>query len=72
MSPKTYSSQTVIRSQKRVLKLALNTIGRMSKRELLKLRVCGNGGLITLNELSEHIVAALHLRAAGGGRRPTP
>lgn len=53
---------TVIRSQKRVLKLALNTIGRMSKRDLLKLRACGDGGLITLNELSEHLVAAIQLK----------
>jgi len=59
---KRYSATTVIRSQKRVLRLALNTIGRMSKRQLLMLRVCGDGGLITLNELSEHIVAAINLK----------
>lgn len=60
---RTYSAATVIRSQKRVLNLVLNTIGRMSTRDLLKLRVCGAGGLITLNELSEHVVAAIRLKA---------
>lgn len=64
---KRYSAATVIRSQKRVLNLALNTIGRMSKRQLLTLRVCGDGGLITLNELSEHIVAAIHLKVRQDG-----
>jgi len=57
-----YNAKTVIRSQKRVLNLAINTIGRMSKRDLLKLRATSEGGLITLNELTEHLVAAYHLK----------
>lgn len=57
-----YAASTVIAAQKRVISLALNTIGRMSKRQLLTLRACGDGGLITLNELSEHLVAAFNLR----------
>lgn len=61
---KRYSAATVIRSQKRVLSLVLNTIGRMSPKDLRTLRACGSGGLITLNELSEHIVAAIHLKVA--------
>lgn len=59
---KRYRAATVIRSQKRVLRLVLNTIGRMSTRQLRTLRVCGDGGLITLNELSEHVLAAIRLQ----------
>ena len=59
---KRYAPRTVIAAQRRVLKMALNTIGRMSKRELTTLRVCGDGGVVTLNEVSEHIVAALHMK----------
>lgn len=61
-SDKRYSAATVIRSQKRVLNLALNTIGRMPRHELQTLRACGAGGVITLNELSEHLVAAIRLK----------
>ena len=60
-----YSAATVIRTQKRVLHLALNTIGRMSHRQRLTLRTCGDG-LITLNELTDHIAAAIRLKV-----RPT-
>lgn len=61
-SERRYSPEVVIRSQKRVLSLAVNTIGRMSKRQLRTLRPCGDGGVITLNELTEHLVAAIHLK----------
>ncbi len=57
-----YAASTVIRAQKRVISLAINTIGRMSKRQLLMLRACGKGGVITLSELSGHLHAAYHLK----------
>lgn len=53
----------VIKVQRRVLRMVLNTIGRMSNSELLTLRACGKGGVVTLNEVSAHIVAALQLQA---------
>lgn len=61
-----YSAGTVIAAQRRVIKMALNTIGRMPRRQLLMLRACGDGGIVTLNEVSEHLVAAMHLRVRRG------
>lgn len=57
-----YAASTVIAAQRRVLTMALNTIRRMPERELLVLRMCGDGGIVTLNEVSEHIAAALRLK----------
>lgn len=61
-SVRRYSPATVIRSQKRVISLAINTIGSLSPRQLHLLRRCGEGGVISLNELCEHLVAAFQLK----------
>lgn len=59
---KAYSAATVIKAQRRVLKMAGDTIGRMSDRERKTLRACGTGGMATLDEVHQHIVAAVNLK----------
>lgn len=62
MSEKRYSERTVIRAQRKVLRMALDTLGQMPGSEIAKLRVVGKGGLITLGEVMAHITAAIQLK----------